>query len=77
MTEGEKSELGTIDAPYNKQVRLQDIDFDGTMHLMRITIKEGSRFTQLDPLIIRYRLAAGEGVICNNVLHNRTGFDLS
>lgn len=28
-----------------------------------------------DPLIIRYRLSAGEGVICNNVLHNRTGFD--
>ncbi len=28
-----------------------------------------------DPLIIRYRLSAGQGVICNNVLHNRTGFD--
>ena len=28
-----------------------------------------------DPLIIRYRLSQGEGVICNNILHNRTGFD--
>ena len=28
-----------------------------------------------DPLIIRKRLGTGEGVICNNVLHNRTGFD--
>ena len=28
-----------------------------------------------DPLIIRYRLSRGEGVLCNNVLHNRTGFD--
>ena len=28
-----------------------------------------------DPLIIRTRLNAGEGIICNNVLHNRTGFD--
>ena len=27
-----------------------------------------------DPLIITRRMAAGEGVLCNNVLHNRTGF---
>ncbi|MBK5950143.1 hypothetical protein CH339_17220 [Rhodobium orientis] len=27
-----------------------------------------------DPLLFRYRLGAGEGVICNNVLHDRTGF---
>lgn len=26
------------------------------------------------PYIFRHRLAAGEGVLCNNVLHNRTGF---
>lgn len=28
-----------------------------------------------DPLIMRVRLAPGEGVICNNVLHDRIGFD--
>lgn len=28
-----------------------------------------------DPLIVRHRLSPGQGVICNNVLHNRTGFD--
>lgn len=27
-----------------------------------------------DPLIIRARLKPGEGLICNNVLHSRTGF---
>jgi len=27
-----------------------------------------------DPLVFRLRLAAGEGVVCNNVLHDRTGF---
>jgi hypothetical protein len=27
-----------------------------------------------DPLVFRLRLGAGEGVICNNVLHDRTGF---
>ena len=26
------------------------------------------------PYVFRYRLAAGEGLLCNNVLHNRTGF---
>jgi alpha-ketoglutarate-dependent taurine dioxygenase len=26
------------------------------------------------PYIIRYRLAANQGIICNNVLHNRTAF---
>jgi hypothetical protein len=26
------------------------------------------------PYIFRHRMAAGEGVLCNNVLHNRTGF---
>lgn len=28
-----------------------------------------------DPLIMRVRLAPGEGVICNNVLHDRIGFE--
>ncbi len=29
---------------------------------------------QSDPLLIRYKLRPGEGIICNNILHNRTGF---
>ena len=28
-----------------------------------------------DPLILRYRFNAGEGVICNNVLHSRDSFE--
>ncbi len=28
-----------------------------------------------EPLIFRYRLRSGEGVICNNVLHDRTAFE--
>ncbi|MDH5516369.1 MAG: TauD/TfdA family dioxygenase [Gammaproteobacteria bacterium] len=27
------------------------------------------------PYILRYRLGAGQGVICNNLLHNRTSFE--
>jgi alpha-ketoglutarate-dependent taurine dioxygenase len=29
-----------------------------------------------DPFILRVKLAPGDGVICNNVLHDRIGFDL-
>jgi hypothetical protein len=28
-----------------------------------------------DPLTISIRFGAGQGVLCNNVLHDRTGFD--
>ncbi|MDH5767000.1 MAG: TauD/TfdA family dioxygenase [Gammaproteobacteria bacterium] len=28
-----------------------------------------------NPYVFKHRLAAGEGIICNNVLHNRTGFE--
>lgn len=28
-----------------------------------------------DPLILRAKLGPGEGIICNNVLHDRTGFE--
>lgn len=28
-----------------------------------------------EPLIIKYRMQAGEGLICNNVLHTRTAFE--
>ena len=27
-----------------------------------------------DPLVVRARLSPGEGILCNNVLHDRTGF---
>lgn len=32
------------------------------------------RILESDPLILRARLAPGMGLICNNVLHDRTGF---
>jgi len=48
MSQEQKTELAMIDAPYNKQIKLEDMAFDGGMNLLRLTIKEGSRFTQLD-----------------------------
>ncbi len=41
-------------------------------------MKAKERITELlqeaDDYILSYRLKPGEGVICNNVLHNRSGF---
>jgi len=34
-----------------------------------------TEYLQTSPYILRYRLKAGQGVICNNVLHNRTSFE--
>lgn len=33
-----------------------------------------SLFSENNPYVFRYRLRSGEGIICNNVLHCRTGF---
>jgi hypothetical protein len=44
----EKHRLDAIDAPYNKHVLLDDVTFDSGMHLLRVTIREGRRFTQID-----------------------------
>ena len=42
-----------------------------------LTRKAADRITQLlefDEFTYRYRLKAGEGIICNNILHRRSGF---
>jgi len=48
MNPDKKTEIAVIEAPYNKQIKLEEMDYDGGMHLYRITIKERSRFTTLD-----------------------------
>jgi hypothetical protein len=47
--DGEKKErLETLVAPFGREIRLDDVHFESGMRLMRITIREGKRFTQLD-----------------------------
>ena len=44
----------------------------------RVTTEAVSKITYFlenSPYILRYMLQAGQGVICNNVLHNRTSFE--
>jgi hypothetical protein len=43
-----KTRIATIAAPYRREVWLDDVQFESGMRLLRVTIKEGRRFTQLD-----------------------------
>jgi hypothetical protein len=43
-----KTRIATVEAPYHREVWLDDVQFDSGMRLLRVTIKEGRRFTQLD-----------------------------
>lgn len=40
--------LGSLPAPFGKEVQLQQVDFDNGFAFLRIRIREGSRFTIMD-----------------------------
>jgi hypothetical protein len=42
------SELDRFDAPWNKQVTLQDVRHESGLRMLRIRIREGTRFTVMD-----------------------------
>ena len=42
------TDLDEIQAPWNKAVTLQNVVYEGGMALIRVRIKEGSRFTDLE-----------------------------
>jgi hypothetical protein len=43
-----KTRIAALEAPYRREVWLDDVQFESGMRLLRVTIKEGRRFTQLD-----------------------------
>ncbi|MBI3434587.1 MAG: hypothetical protein HY056_05850 [Proteobacteria bacterium] len=43
-----KTRIASIEAPYRRAIWLDDMRFESGMRLMRVTIKEGGRITQLD-----------------------------
>lgn len=43
-----KQRLEILKAPYGREVRLDDVRFESGMRLMRVTIREGHRFTIMD-----------------------------
>lgn len=48
MSAETKTRIATVEAPYRREVWLDDVLFESGMRLLRVTIKEGRRFTQLD-----------------------------
>ncbi len=40
--------LTRIDAPYGRKIVMESVEYVGDMHLLRIRIREGTRFTVLE-----------------------------
>jgi hypothetical protein len=51
MSATPRREIGLIDAPYGRRIKLDEVVFDSGMTLLRVTIREGSRYTilEIDP----------------------------
>ncbi len=48
MTDSVKTRIETITAPYGREIRLDDVAYESGMKLLRVTIREGSRYTILE-----------------------------
>ncbi len=48
MSNSVKTPLKSIAAPYGRQIRLDDVAYDSGMKLLRVTIREGARYTILE-----------------------------
>ena len=46
--EAEVTDIGTVDAPWGKEITVQALHFRSGLNLARIRIREGRRFTVLD-----------------------------
>jgi hypothetical protein len=42
------TEIGRIDAPWGKEILLQNVAYEGGVSMVRLRIREGKRFTILD-----------------------------
>ena len=48
MSDSVKTPLATIAAPYGRQIRLEDVAYESGMKLLRLTIREGGRYSILE-----------------------------
>ena len=48
MTDNVKTQLDEFDAPYGRKIRLDEIAYESGLTLMRVTIREGARYTLLE-----------------------------
>ncbi len=42
------TEIGEFEAPWSRMVRLQEVEYEGGLRLLRVRIREGRRFTDLE-----------------------------
>ncbi len=42
------SDIETLDAPWGKELKVSEVDYDGGVKLLRLRIRENKRFTDLD-----------------------------
>lgn len=57
------SDIKVIDAPYNKQITFQKVEYENGFQFIRLRIKEGKRFTMMD-------LDAGTASTCIETIQN-------
>lgn len=48
MNDDIRTRLETIRAPYGREIWIDDVQFESGMRLLRVTVREGRRFTVLD-----------------------------
>jgi len=48
MNNEEIRSLGKFDAPFGKEVEMLDVTMENNVRLLRVRIREGSRFTTMD-----------------------------
>ena len=48
MSDSVKTPLKTITAPYGRQIRLDNVAYESGLRLLRVTIREGARYTILE-----------------------------
>ena len=48
MIDEKITQLEVLEAPYGKQIVLQDVHYENGMSVLRVRIREGNRFTIVD-----------------------------
>lgn len=48
MSDPDVKDIGRIDAPYRREIVMQDVQHESGLRMLRIRIREGRRFTILD-----------------------------
>jgi hypothetical protein len=48
VSESVKTPLGEIEAPYGRRVRFDELAYESGLRMLRVTIREGARYTILE-----------------------------